>query len=83
MAALVLASCATSQRRLSDQGPRVNIQSANLPPTLEIDHHTLAKLGARVDQVISSKDQNAIKFLGDDLFFKAYDASVRGEAGLA
>jgi tetratricopeptide (TPR) repeat protein len=82
MLVLLVVSCASGPRS-NIAKPKVDIRSAQLPPTLHVDHHTLSQLGARVDQVISSNDKEAIKFLGDDLFFKAYDASVRGEAGLA
>ncbi len=89
---LLLASCATGQKKTEQeiQEKTVQTSSADSADEQKMDSEQIAKAFERLDKkmeemVVNAKKEGAqaVKFVTDDLFLKANDASMRGDAHTA
>ncbi|MBC98677.1 MAG: hypothetical protein CME63_13080 [Halobacteriovoraceae bacterium] len=87
---LILVGCATGHREGQQNSPEEKISSASSNGEKELSDEEVAKafdnLDKRMEEMVASAKKEgpeAVKFVTDDLFFKANDASMRGDSHTA
>ena len=89
LACLFITSCATSQKT-SEEGQQGKVSAEKLEQDKEMDAKEIAKAFDQLDEQMAKMVANAkkegpqaVKFVTDDLFIKANDASMRGDSHTA